>query len=95
MVDKLLYPEQNELLRMPVSVNSWIVLKDYAYHFGNLEIFQKMIGDYLEDCPLFELDQILKIAKNFLCEKDFQSLMIFLFKCCHLIHNDADGIFDI
>lgn len=56
MVDKLLYPERNELLRMPVSVNSWIVLKDYAYHFGNLEIFQKMIGDYLEDCPLFELD---------------------------------------
>ena len=37
----LIYPEREALLQMPASVNGWIVLRDYAYHFGDLEIFRK------------------------------------------------------
>ena len=42
MDKKTYYPELHELLNMPVSVRSWIVLKDYAFHFGNLLIFQNV-----------------------------------------------------
>lgn len=87
MDKKTYYPELHELLNMPVSVRSWIVLKDYAFHFGNLLIFQKIITDYLAECTLFELDQLLKIARIFLNEKEFQSLMIFLFNKSHVIYN--------
>lgn len=85
MNKELIYPEREALLQMPASVNGWIVLRDYAYHFGDLEIFQKIITDYLSDCPLFELDQLLKIARIFLNEDEFQLLIAFLFKQCHLI----------
>ena len=78
----LIYPEREALLQMPASVKGWIVLKDYASHFGDFDIFQKMIK---ADCPLFELDQLLKIARIFLNEREFQLLIAFLFKQCHLI----------
>jgi len=90
MDKKAYYPERKELLRMPVSIRGWIVLKDYASHFGDLLILQKIITDYLTECPLFELDQLLKISNTFLSEKDFQKLMIFLFKQSHLIYNEYD-----
>lgn len=81
-------PERNILLQMPVSVNSWIVLKEYAYHFGNLDVYRKIVDDYLVECPLFELDQLLKIARIFLDETDFQLLIIFVFEKSHLISNE-------
>lgn len=90
MNKKAHYPEREELFKMPPSVRGWIVLKDYAHHFGDFEILRKIITDYLAECPLFELDQLLKSANIFLSEKDFQSLMIFLFKQSHLIYNESD-----
>lgn len=81
-------PERNILLQMPVSVNSWIVLKEYAYHFGDLDVYRKIVDDYLVECPLFELDQLLKIARIFLDETDFQLLIIFVFEKSHLISNE-------
>lgn len=86
MNKELSYPEREALLQMPASVNGWIVLRDYAYHFGDLEIFRKIITDYLSDCPLFELDRLLKIARIFLNEDELQLLIAFLFKQCHLIY---------
>lgn len=85
MNKRLIYPEREALLQMPASVNGWIVLRDYAYHFGDLEIFRKIITDYLSECPLFELDQLLKIARIFLNEDEIQLLIAFLFKQCHQI----------
>ena len=85
MNKELIYPGREALLQMQASVNGWIVLRDYAYHFGDSEIFRKIITDYLSDCPLFELDQLLKIARIFLNEDEFQLLIAFLFKQCHLI----------
>ena len=81
-------PERNILLQMPVSVNSWIVLKEYAYHFGDLDVYRNIVDDYLVECPLFELDQLLKIARIFLDETDFQLLIIFVFEKSHLISNE-------
>lgn len=81
-------PERNMLLQMPVSVNSWIVLKEYAYHFGDLDVYRKIVDDYLVECPLSELNQLLKIARIFLDETDFQLLIIFVFEKSHLISNE-------
>lgn len=80
-----IFPERDILLQLPISVNSWIVLKEYAFHFGDLDIYRKIINDYLGECPLFELDQILKIARIFLNDADFQLLIIFVFEKSSLI----------
>lgn len=85
MNKELIYPKREALLQMLASVNGWIGLRDYAYHFGDLEIFRKIITDYLTECLLFELDQLLENARIFLSENEFQLLIAFLFKQCHLI----------
>lgn len=89
MDKRTLFPKRDILLQMPVSVNSWIVLKEYAYHFGDFDVYRKIVNDYLMECPLFEMDQLLKMAKIFLNETDFQLLIGFVFEKSCLISNEG------
>lgn len=46
------YLKRDELLELPVSITSWIVLRDYASRHADIDIYKKLISDYRKDCPL-------------------------------------------
>ena len=73
------YLKRDELLELPVSITSWIVLRDYASRHADIEIYKKLISEYRSDRPLFELEKILLTARASFDEAEFQELVEFLF----------------
>lgn len=89
------YLKRDELLELPVSITSWIVLRDYASCHADMDIYKKIISDYRKDCPLFELEKIFLTAKASFDEKEFQELVEFLFNQHHMCRSstsNADGL---
>lgn len=78
------YLKRDELLELPVSITSWIVLRDYASCHADIDIYKKLITDYRKDCPLFELEKIFLIAKSSFDERKFRGLVEFLFNQHHM-----------
>ena len=39
------YLKRDELLELPVSITSWIVLRDYASCHADIDIYKKLISD--------------------------------------------------
>lgn len=77
------YLKRDELLKLPVSITGWIILRDYASCHADIEIYKKLISDYRKDCPLFELEKIFLIAKASFDEAEFQELVEYLFDQHH------------
>lgn len=73
------YLKREELLELPVSITSWIVLRDYASRHADIEIYKKLISEYRSDRPLFELEKIFLTARASFDEAEFQELVEFLF----------------
>lgn len=46
-----------QLLGLPISITSWIILRDYASNHADIDIYKKIISEYRKDCPLFELEK--------------------------------------
>lgn len=67
------YLKRDELLKLPVSVTSWIVLRDYASCHADIDIYKKLISDYIKDCPLFELEKIFLAEKHLLMRRNFRN----------------------
>ena len=78
------YLKRDELLELPVSITSWIVLRDYASCHADIDVYKKLISDYRKDCPLFELEKIFLTAKASFDETEFQELVEFLFNQHHM-----------
>ena len=84
MMSERKYIKHDELLSLPDSITSWIVLRDYASHHADLEIYKKIIFEYRDYCPLFELEKIFLKARCFFDEKTFQELVEYLFNQYHM-----------
>lgn len=71
--------KKEELLTLPVSVSSWIVLLDYLERYWDIEVFYKMVAEYFRDIPLFEVDRIIRALEKRVDEATFQVTLDFLF----------------
>lgn len=71
---------KDELLMLPVSVTSWIVLLDYLERYWDVDILYKMISEYFRDIPLFEVNRIICDAEKQVDDVTFQVILDFLFR---------------
>ena len=80
---------KEEMLMLPISVTSWIVLRDYLERYWDVEILYKMVADYFKDIPLFEIDRIISAFEPRVDEVTFQAALDFLF-----LHVASRGTYD-
>lgn len=72
--------KKEELLTLPVSVTSWVVLLDYLERFWDIDVLFKMVTDYFRDIPLFEVDRIICDVEKQVDDVTFQVILDFLFR---------------
>lgn len=73
-----------QLLGLPISITSWIILRDYASNHADIDIYKTIISEYRKDCPLFELEKLFETARVSFDEAEFQELVEFLFNQHHM-----------
>lgn len=71
------------ILSLPVTINSWIILQNYVLTHADLEVYKKLIHDYITVCPIFEINHLMKKARRLLDSKEFQELTEEIFRYCH------------
>lgn len=71
---------KNELLNLPVSVKSWILLRHYLDQTWDMDVFIKVIDDYYSEMPLFEVYILFSLAEKMVDDSTFQELIDRLFK---------------
>lgn len=64
----------------PVSVRSWIVLRDYYQEYGDLVILYKIINDYYAELPLYEVYRLFYRLMDSADEVSFQRALDYLFR---------------
>lgn len=74
--------EDEELLRLSPGINSWIVLREYAITRADIRVYEKLIKDYIFECPLQEWNILMSIAEASFENRDFQKLIEVLFLYC-------------
>lgn len=75
---------RRQLPGLPISITSWIILRDYASNHADIDIYKKIISEYRKDCPLFELKKLFGTARVSFDEAEFQELVEFLFNQHHM-----------
>lgn len=73
------YPSRRELLSLPISVNSFLVIKRYAFSHYDAQLFYKLINDYLDQVPIWELNEIMLAARMILTGEAYYKLMKMVF----------------
>lgn len=73
------YMKREEILQLSVSTKSYIILKDYIFHHADQELYQKVIREYLQEIPIFELVQILSVGRVML-GWEYQSVVELIFQ---------------
>lgn len=68
-----------EILQLPVSVRSWILLRCYLGQSWDMDVFVKVIEDYYTEMPLFEVYELFERAEQMADEQSFQWLLERLF----------------
>ena len=71
--------QKRELLDLPVSVKSWILLRHYLDQTWDIDIFCKVIDDYYDEMPLFEVYDLFRKAEKMADDRAFQSVLDHLF----------------
>lgn len=82
--------QKNDILKLPISVRSWILLRYYLDETWDLDVFRKVIDDYYDEMPLFEVNNLFSSAEKRMSNYDFQEMLNYLFKmknriCLHKI----------
>lgn len=71
---------KEELLKLPVSIGSWVILNDNLEQTWDIDILYKIISDYFfNEIPLFKVELILNSLQTRVSEEAFQSALDFLF----------------
>lgn len=74
---------RKELMDLPVSITSWILLRDYAGKYADREIFEKLVSEYQSVCPLREMERIMTLAERIFSEEDFREILEAMFSAYH------------
>lgn len=72
--------KKSELMNLPISISSWIILRDYFQESGEINVLLKMIGDYYSYIPLYEIYQLFTRLENAVEDSAFQGALDFLFR---------------
>lgn len=68
-----------DLATLPVSVSSWIVLRDYFQEYGDPDILYKIIDDYYYELPLYEIYRLFYKLVETADDAVFQHALDYLF----------------
>ena len=84
--------QKDDILKLPISVGSWILLRYYLDETWDPDVFRKVIDDYYEEMPLFEINNLFSSAETKMSNYDFQEMLNYLFKMKNRIrlHKIAD-----
>lgn len=78
--------QKRDVLKLPVSVRSWILLRHYLDETWDADIFCKIIEDYYDEIPLFEVIKMYSTAESQLNDADFQKVLNHLFKAKYRVN---------
>ena len=78
--------QKREILKLPVSIRNWILLRHYLEETWDTDIFCKIVDDYYEEMPLFEVSELYYAAESRLNDTDFQKMLNYLFKAKYRIN---------
>lgn len=73
------YINRKELLELPVSVHSFLVLKQYAFEHHDAELFNKLVSEYLDEIPIRELMHIISAANAILENNEYEEMLNLIF----------------
>ena len=65
---------REELLSLPVSITSWIILREYAETHADCAVFRKILTDYWAAAPLWEMVRVIDLASFNLKASEFEWL---------------------
>ena len=72
--------QKDDILKLPISVRSWILLRHYLDETWDPDVFRKVIDDYYDEMPLFEVNNLFSSAEKRMSNNDFQEMLNYLFK---------------
>lgn len=72
--------QKDDILKLPISVRSWILLRYYLDETWDSDVFRKVIDDYYDEMPLFEVNNLFSSAEKRMSNYDFQEMLNYLFK---------------
>lgn len=72
--------KKSDLMSLPTSITSWIILRDYFQEYGEVDILLKLIDNYYSNIPLYEVYRLFERLENTVEDKTFQSTLDFLFR---------------
>ena len=75
--------KRKELLDLPVSISSWILLREYTREYADPDIYQKLVSEYQNECPFREMEKIMTVAESVFDEDDFQKILEAMFNAYH------------
>lgn len=78
--------QKSDILMLPVSVGSWILLRHYLDETWDIDVFRKVIDDYYDEMPLFEVNNLFSSAEKMMSNRDFQEMLNHLFNAKNRIH---------
>lgn len=74
------YFERKELLLLPVSRENWDILQTYALCHSDLEIYKKIIVDYLNESTASELVSMIAAAMVMLEPEEYDQMVQLIFQ---------------
>lgn len=89
-----LHISKAEILQLPVSVRSWILLRCYLEQSWDMDVFVKVIEEYCTEIPLFEVYELFERAEQMADEQSFQWLLEHLFGLKSMSIQDK-GLFSV
>lgn len=69
------------MLKLPVSITSWILLSDFIKTCPSRVLYVKLIKDYFSMLPLYKIAEICIEAETYLNEFDFQVVVDVIWQC--------------
>lgn len=69
----------DELLDLPFSTNSYLVIRDSLYYYRDIKLYRKLICEYLDQLPLFEIENIIVLANIMLCDDEYLLILDMIF----------------
>ena len=75
---------RKEILALPISITGWILLREYVRECADVEAYQKLVSEYQNDCPLYEMEKIMITASSAFDEEDFDMIVRALFDAYHM-----------
>lgn len=77
-MEHMKYLSKAEMMSLPLCTRSYIVLHNYIIHNADRDLYRKIISEYLEEIPVFELMQILHTARIMFLG-DYQDIVDLIF----------------